>query len=78
VPIDGTSINPARSFGPAVVAGHWHQQWIFWVGPLLGGAVVGLLYEHLAYRALAYVGPAEEPERRKPGAGPDGPQEFAV
>ncbi|GFE61762.1 MIP/aquaporin family protein [Geobacter sp. AOG2] len=35
-PISGTSTNPARSLGPAVIAGAWHGWWIYWAGPLLG------------------------------------------
>ncbi|KAJ3273406.1 hypothetical protein HDV01_004476 [Terramyces sp. JEL0728] len=34
--IDGTSVNPARSFGASLVAFHWDNHWIFWVGPIVG------------------------------------------
>jgi aquaporin PIP len=77
VPIDGCSVNPARSFGAAVVARTWHHHWIFWVGPIIGGAAAGLLYEHLAYRAPVFGGPVER-SHREPGTSPAGPQEYTV
>jgi len=50
IPITGTSINPARSFGPAVMYGHkksWDDLWIFWVGPLVGAAVAAAYHQHV-------------------------------
>jgi len=44
IPYTGTSINPARSLGPAFVKNIWESHWVFWVGPLVGGALGGLLY----------------------------------
>ena len=45
VPLTGPSMNPARSFGPALVAGAWAHHWVNWIGPLLGGAAAGVLYQ---------------------------------
>ncbi|KAL5729120.1 Aquaporin TIP2-1 [Ranunculus cassubicifolius] len=43
-PFSGGSMNPARSFGPAVAAGDFSGHWIYWAGPLIGGGLAGLIY----------------------------------
>lgn len=50
IPVTNTSVNPARSTGPALFVGGWAlaQLWLFWVAPLLGGAAGGLLYRWLS------------------------------
>jgi aquaporin Z len=49
IPITNTSVNPARSTGQALFAGGWaiEQLWLFWVAPLIGGILGGLLYNGL-------------------------------
>ncbi|KAK6969843.1 Aquaporin-4 [Biomphalaria glabrata] len=43
-PSSGGCMNPARAVGPAVVMGDFSHQWIYWLGPLIGGAIGALLY----------------------------------
>jgi len=46
IPVTNTSVNPARSTGPALFVGGWaiHQLWLFWLAPLVGGALGGMAY----------------------------------
>jgi len=49
-PISGTSTNPARSLGPAVISGEWQSWWIYWVGPVLGMLLAIIVASRLADR----------------------------
>jgi len=46
IPVTNTSVNPARSTGPAIIVGGWAiaQLWMFWVAPIIGAAIAGLVY----------------------------------
>lgn len=49
IPVTNTSVNPARSTGPAVFVGGWaiEQLWLFWIAPIVGGMLGGLIYRGL-------------------------------
>jgi len=53
-PVSGTSTNPARSFGPAVVAWDWRDWWIYWLGPLVG-AVLAVAAHRVAVRCWPWI-----------------------
>ena len=57
IPVTNTSVNPARSMGPAIFVGGWaiSQLWLFWLAPILGAALAGI-----AYRTI-FEGPVTEP-----------------
>jgi aquaporin Z len=67
IPVTNTSVNPARSTGPAVFVGGWAiaQLWLFWVAPLIGGMLGGVLYRWLS----------EEPSAQVTGVAPATPAE---
>ena len=68
IPVTNTSVNPARSTGPALFVGGWalSQLWLFWVAPIVGAALAGLAYtavfgEQPATVAPTAAGPATQP-----------------
>jgi aquaporin Z len=67
IPVTNTSVNPARSTGPALFVGGWAlaQLWLFWVAPLIGAALGGILYRWLS----------EEPSALVTGVTPPAPAE---
>ena len=46
-PISGAAMNPARHLGPALLGGGLHNLWIYWVGPVWGGVLAGLVYKNI-------------------------------
>ena len=54
VPLTGASVNPARTFGPALISGFWEFHWLYWAAPILGGIIAGLIMNYV------YVNKAEK------------------
>jgi aquaporin NIP len=71
-PISGASMNPARSFGPVLIAGVWQDHWVYWLGPLLGAALGAAIYQLLRTPLLQDTAsaqqPQHEPAQAQPGA----------
>jgi MIP family channel proteins len=69
-PLTGGAFNPARAFGPELVSNSWSDFWIWYVGPLAGGAIAALLYDEVYLRAGRPV-PVGPPETgvEEPGVG---------
>ena len=66
IPITNTSVNPARSTGPALFVGGWAlaQLWLFWVAPLIGGVLGGILYRWLSEEPSAQI-TGDKPDARR-------------
>jgi len=54
VPLTGASVNPARTFGPALISGFWEFHWLYWAAPIVGGIIAGILMNYI------YVNKAEK------------------
>lgn len=52
-PLTGAAVNPARAFGPALISGQWVAHSVYWVGPILGGVVAALVWEHVLLKGGA-------------------------
>ena len=62
-PISGASMNPARSFGPALTSGIWGTHWVYWAGPILGAAAGSVVYTFLRGQEHSV---SDHREQRKP------------
>jgi aquaporin TIP len=60
-PLTGAIINPARALGPQLIGNSWSDAWVWYVGPLAGGAIAALLYDELYLRPMGPPPPGGEP-----------------
>jgi MIP family channel proteins len=49
-PLTGAAMNPARTFGPALAGGFWDNNFVYWVGPIIGAIIAALFYEYVILR----------------------------
>ena len=49
-PLTGASMNPARTFGPALAGGYWQNDLVYWIGPIVGAVIAALIYEYVILR----------------------------
>jgi len=78
IPATSAGMNPARSFGPALIADKWEHHWVFWVGPLVGGLAAGLVYDYIFAAGATFAGAKKCLIRtKKPGAAPAAANEDA-
>jgi aquaporin TIP len=56
-PLTGAAMNPSRVFGPALASGHWNNHWLYWLAPLIGGALGAFVYHLVLAEPLAPVSP---------------------
>ena len=70
VPLTGASMNPARTFGPALASGFWEFHWIYWAAPIIGGIIAGVIMNYV------FVKNAETPKEDHKQAGSDNSQQV--